>query len=60
MTVKQEVVDDANMLLLDLDEIRRMEVIDHGDSQYGIRGYVTSCSTIKQELAHDTNVLLHD
>ena len=31
------------MLLLDLDEIRRMGVIDFGDFQYGIRVYVTSC-----------------
>ena len=41
--VKHEVADDTNMLLLDLDEIRCMGVIDHGDSQYGIGSYVTSC-----------------
>jgi hypothetical protein len=34
--MKQEVADDTNMLLLDLDEIRYMGVIDHGDYQYGI------------------------
>ena len=42
-TVKQEVADDTNMLLLDLDESRCMGVIDNGDSQYGIGSYVTSC-----------------
>ena len=41
--MKQEVTDDTNMLLLDLDEIRCMGVIDHGDSKHGIGSYVTSC-----------------
>ena len=41
--MKQEVAVDSNILLLDLDEIRYMGVIDHGDSQYGIGRYVTSC-----------------
>ena len=40
---KHEVADNTNMLLLDLDEIRFVGVIDIGDSQYGIRCYVTSC-----------------
>ena len=34
---------DSNILLLDLDEIRCNEVIGHGDLQYGVRCYVTSC-----------------
>ena len=41
--MKQEVAVDSNILLLDLDEIRYMGVIDHGDSQYGMGCYVTSC-----------------
>ena len=41
--VKHEVADNTDMLLLDLDEIRYMGVIDHGDSQSGIGCYVTSC-----------------
>ena len=41
--VKREVADNTNMLLLDLDEIQCIGVIDHGDSQYGIGCYVTSC-----------------
>ena len=41
--VKREVADNTNMLLLDLDEIRYIRVIDHGDSQSGIGRYVTSC-----------------
>ena len=40
---KHEVADNTDMLLLDLDEIRCMGVIDHGDSQSGIGCYVTSC-----------------
>ena len=41
--VKHEVNEDTNILLLDLDEIQCRGVIDHGDFQYGIRSYVTSC-----------------
>ena len=41
--MKQEVAVDSNLLLLDLDEIRCMGVIDHGDSQSDIGSYVTSC-----------------
>ena len=41
--MKQEVAVDSTILLPDLDETWRMGVIDHGDSQYGIGSYVTSC-----------------
>ena len=41
--VKCEVAENNDMLLLDLDEIRCVGVIDHGDSQSGIGCYVTSC-----------------
>ena len=41
--MKQEVAVDNTLLLLDLDEIRCVGVIDHGDSQSGIGCYVTSC-----------------
>ena len=61
--MKQEVVVDGTLLLPDFDETWHMGVIDHGDSQYGIGSYVTSCfyvSTVKQEVADDTNMLLLD
>ena len=41
--MKQEVAVNSNLLLHDFDEIQRMRVIEHGDFQYGIRYYVTSC-----------------
>ena len=41
--VKQEVAVDSNLLLHGFDEIQRMGVIEHGDSNYGIGCYVTSC-----------------
>ena len=41
--MKQVVVDNGTLLLPDFDETWRTGVIDHGDSQYGIGSYVTSC-----------------
>ena len=41
--MKQEVTVDSNLLLPDFDETWHVGVIDHGDYQYGIGCYETSC-----------------
>jgi hypothetical protein len=59
--VKQEVAVDSSLLMPDLDKTWRLGVIAHGDSQYGIGSYVTSCfdvSTAKQEVGDDSKLFI--